>query len=78
MRDRDAEQKGKAKSYADECKGAQYSKVDIGDTVLVQQEQVEKFTTPFNTTPHKVESKTGIRLWLNLRQEYATRGTLHM
>ncbi|CAL9687298.1 unnamed protein product [Knipowitschia caucasica] len=59
VRDRDAEQKGKAKIYADERRGAQYSKVDIGDTVLVQQDKIDKFTTPFNATPHKVVSKIG-------------------
>lgn len=59
VRDRDAEQKGKAKLYADERRGAQYSKVDIGDTVLVQQDKVDKFTTPFNPTPHRVVNKTG-------------------
>lgn len=57
--DRDAELKGKAKIYPDERRGTQYSKVDIGDTVLVQQDKRDKFTTQFNTTPHKVVSKTG-------------------
>lgn len=33
----------------------QFSKVDIRDTVPLQQ---EKFNTPFNTTPHKVVNKT--------------------
>lgn len=59
VRDKDAEQKGKAKLYADEQRRAQYSKVDIGDTVLIQQDKMDKFTTPFNATPHKVVSKTG-------------------
>ncbi len=56
--DRDAEQKEKAKLYSDEQKGAQYSKVDTGDTVLIRQDKVDKFTTLFNTTPHKVVNKT--------------------
>ncbi|KAL1021685.1 hypothetical protein UPYG_G00016520 [Umbra pygmaea] len=59
VRDRDAEQKGKAKLYADERRGVQYSKVDVGDTVLIQQDKTDKFTTPFKATPHKVVSKTG-------------------
>jgi len=57
--DRDAEEKAKAKKYADDRRGAQYSKVNVGDTVLVQQEKVDKFTTPFNPIPHQVVSKTG-------------------
>ncbi|KAJ8344863.1 hypothetical protein SKAU_G00290560 [Synaphobranchus kaupii] len=59
VRDRDAEQKGKSKIYADERHGAKYSDVDVGDTVLVKQEKTDKLTTPFNTTPHKVVSKAG-------------------
>lgn len=34
-----------------------YSKVNVGDTVLVRQEKVDKFTTPFNPVPHQVMSK---------------------
>lgn len=34
-----------------------YSKVNVGDTVLVQQEKVDKFTIPFNPVPHQVVSK---------------------
>lgn len=32
--------------------------MSVGDTVLVQQEKVIKFTTPLNASPHKVMSKT--------------------
>ena len=59
VRDRDAEQKGKYAIYADQRRGAQYSNVDIGDQVLVQQDKVNKFSTTFNATPHVVVSKAG-------------------
>ena len=59
VRDRDAEQKGKAKIYADERRNATYSNVDLGDQVLVRQEKVNKFSTPFCSTPHTIVSKTG-------------------
>uniref|UniRef100_A0A669BA80 Gypsy retrotransposon integrase-like protein 1 n=1 Tax=Oreochromis niloticus TaxID=8128 RepID=A0A669BA80_ORENI len=59
VRDRDAEQKGKSNISADERRGAEYSKVDTGDTVLVEQDKVDKFTTPFSATPHQVVSRTG-------------------
>ncbi|KAJ8363309.1 hypothetical protein SKAU_G00121400 [Synaphobranchus kaupii] len=59
VRDRDSEQKGKSKLYADERRRAQRSEIEVGDTVLVRQDKVDKFTTPFNTTPHKVVSKAG-------------------
>lgn len=59
VRDRDAEQKGQSKIYADERRHARYSDVKVGDTVLVRQEKTDKLTTPFNATPHKVVSKSG-------------------
>ncbi|KAJ8375480.1 hypothetical protein SKAU_G00060600 [Synaphobranchus kaupii] len=59
VRDRDSEQKGKSKLYADERRRAQRSEIEVGDTVLVRQDKVDKFTTPFNATPHKVVSKAG-------------------
>lgn len=57
--DKDTEQKGRYKLYADEQRKAEYSDVDVGDKVLVRQEKVDKFTTPFNKTPHTVISKNG-------------------
>ena len=59
VRDRDSEHKGKSKLYTDERRRAQCSEVEVGDTVLVRQDKVDKFTTPFNATPHKVVSRTG-------------------
>ncbi|KAJ8411636.1 hypothetical protein AAFF_G00164440 [Aldrovandia affinis] len=59
VRDRDSERKGKSKLYTDERRRAQHSDVEVGDTVLVRQDKVDKFTTTFNATPHKVVSKTG-------------------
>jgi len=59
VRDRDAEQKGKSKLYADERRGAKYSEVTVGDQVLLRQEKQNKLTTPFNPTPHTVVRKDG-------------------
>ncbi|XP_014667482.1 PREDICTED: uncharacterized protein K02A2.6-like [Priapulus caudatus] len=59
VRDRDAEQKGKAKIYADERRNAQYSGVDVGDKVLVRKEKTNKFSTTFDPVPHTVVSKFG-------------------
>lgn len=56
---KDAEQKGKYKLYADEQRKAKYSNVDVKDKVLVRQEKVDKFTTPFNKAPHTVVVKNG-------------------
>ena len=59
VRDRDAEQKGKAKLYADARRGARHSAVSVGDKVLVRQEKVNKLTTTFGATPFTVVNKNG-------------------
>ena len=59
VHDHDAEQKAKAKIYADNRRGARYSEVDIGDQVLVQQEKSNKLSTRFNPIPHTDISKNG-------------------
>jgi hypothetical protein len=59
VQDRDAEIKAKSKLYTDAKRNAQYSSVDVGDTVLVRQEKSNKLDTNFSATPHKVVSKAG-------------------
>ena len=59
VRDRDAEQKGKAKVYADARRGERYSAVSVGDKVLVRQDKVNKLTTTFGATPFTVVNKNG-------------------
>ncbi|CAM4464842.1 unnamed protein product [Leuciscus chuanchicus] len=56
-RDKDAEQKGKAKIYTDHRRGAKTSDIEVGDQVLVKQDKTDKFTTTFHSTPHKVVSR---------------------
>ena len=63
--DRDAEQKGKAKMYADARRGAQYSNINVGDRVLVRQDKINKITT-FTVVNKKgnslvVESPEGVQ-----------------
>ena len=59
VRDRDWQQKAKAKMYADTRRGARYSDVNLGDSVLVREDRANKLTTTFNPTPHTVISKQG-------------------
>ena len=59
VRDRDAENKGKAKLYTDARRNAKYSEVEVGDQVLVRQEKTNKFSTPFNPEPFTIVNKTG-------------------
>ena len=40
-----------SKMHADERRGTRYTNVDVGDEVLVRQDRVNKFSTPFNPTP---------------------------
>lgn len=53
-RDKDAEQKGRAKIYTDHKRGAKTSDIEVGDQVLVRQDKTDKFSTTFHSTPHKV------------------------
>ncbi|KAA0709172.1 hypothetical protein E1301_Tti017617 [Triplophysa tibetana] len=59
VHDHDVEKKGRYKLYADEHRKAEYSDVRVGDQVLLRQDKIDKFTTPFNATPHTVVSKAG-------------------
>lgn len=58
-RDKDAEQKGKAKIHTDNRRGAKLSDIEVGDQVLVKQDKIDKFTTTFQSTPHKVIHREG-------------------
>ena len=59
LRDKDAENKGKAKLYQDEKRNAKPSNITLGDKVLVKQDKRDKLTTTFNETPHEVVGKNG-------------------
>lgn len=59
VRDRDAEQKGLAKLYADEKRHAKESDVRTGDKVLLRRENTGKLDTPFRPEPCEVISKSG-------------------
>ncbi|KAL1268572.1 hypothetical protein QQF64_033935 [Cirrhinus molitorella] len=59
IRDRDAEQKGKSKLYADHRRGAKNSQLEVGDQVLLRQEKTDKLTTTFSPVPYTVVSRRG-------------------
>ena len=59
VRDKDNEQKGRAKLYADERRGAKESSVEVGDKVLIRQDKRDKLTTTFGESPHTVVSRAG-------------------
>ena len=60
LRDRDHEQKGLSKFYADASRSAKSSDVNPGDEVLVKDFQPQnKLSTPFRPEPHTVIAKSG-------------------
>jgi hypothetical protein len=62
LRDADNLKKMKGKDYKDEKRGAKPSNVEVGDKVLVQQSQKDKFASPFHVTPYKVIDKVGTQV----------------
>jgi len=59
IRDEDRLKKFKGKEYADDRRRAAEADICIGDKVLMKQPYHNKFTTPFQTKPYTVKSKTG-------------------
>ena len=53
----DRRSKTKAKGYVDKKKHAQYSSINVGDYVLVQQDKTGKLSTKFYHRPYKVTHK---------------------
>ena len=62
VRDRDAEQKGKAKIYSDARRGTRYSNVIVGAKVLVRQDKMNKLMAIFGATPFTGVNKRDNRL----------------
>ncbi|XP_048743047.1 uncharacterized protein K02A2.6-like [Ostrea edulis] len=57
--DRDGQNKGKGKLYADARRQAKESDIGIGDKVLVKQDKQDKLTPNFYDEPYKVIEKSG-------------------
>ena len=60
VHERDAEGKNIMKCYAGKRLHAEAKPIDVGDTVLVKQPQLNKLSTPFNPTPLVVTEMKGI------------------
>ena len=58
-RNRDSEETGKGKEYADRKRLASHSVIQKGDKVLLKQKQENKMQTQFNPLLHKVVEKYG-------------------
>ena len=62
VRDRDAEQKGISKLYADTRRQAKEADIMIGDSVLVKREKQDKMDSTFKPSPFQVIDKQGSKV----------------
>ncbi|XP_022795609.1 uncharacterized protein K02A2.6-like [Stylophora pistillata] len=59
LRDRDWEKKIKAKTYADERRGAQPNDLQTGDQVLLKKKKSDKLLAKFESEPYEIIEKKG-------------------
>ena len=59
LRDRDWEKKMKAKTYADERRGAQPNDLQTGDQVLLKKKKSDKLSAKFESEPYEIVEKKG-------------------
>ena len=75
VRDRDSEEKGKAKLYADSRRNARESDIQVGDSVLLKCDRVTKLDTPFRPEPFQVVARSGSRVKVESPQGVLIIGT---
>ena len=71
----DKNAKLRMKVYADKRRNAKRSKLRTGDTVLVQQDKQNKFTTPFDPKPYEIIEKKGSMVTAQREDKQITRDT---
>ena len=59
VRDRDKDKKVKMKEYADRARNAEENSLVAGDKVLLKQQRLNKWTTPFESRPYELIDKCG-------------------
>ena len=59
VRDRDRDKKGKMKEYADRTRDAEGNSLVVGDKVLLKQQRLNKWTTPFESRLYELIDKRG-------------------
>ena len=59
LRDRDWEKKVKAKTYADERRGAQANDLQTGNQVLLKKKKSDKLSAKFESEPYEIVEKKG-------------------
>ena len=59
VRDRDKDKKAKMKEYADRARRAEENGLVAGEKVLLKQQRLNKWTTPFESRPYELIDKRG-------------------
>ena len=79
VRDQDREKKSKMKDYADRARNAEENSLVVGDKVLLKQQRLNKWTTPFESQPYELIDKCGNRVLVESpeRTQYR-RNTTHV
>ena len=77
MREHDAHQKLKMKTFAESRRPINDSDIQVGDTVLVKQPKTGKFSTPYHPVPLKVTNKNHSMLTAEGGDRSVTRNSSH-
>ena len=75
LRDRDWEKKMKAKTYADERRGAQPNDLRTGDQVLLKKKKSDKLSAKFEGEPYEIVEKKGNSVVIQHLRKFNTKGT---
>ena len=59
VRDRDRDKKCKMKEYTDRARNAEGNSLVVGDKVLLKQQRLNKWTTPYESRPYELIDKRG-------------------
>lgn len=68
----DQERSAYNKSYADARRKVKNSDIQVGDSVLVQQDKKQKLMPRFNTTPYTVTERKGVQIMARNKEGHRT------
>lgn len=69
--------KKRSKMYTDERRHTKNHTFKVGDTVLVRQPKINKYTPPFNPTPFKITKILGTKIYATQGQQVIVRNSSH-
>ena len=78
IRKNDVNAKQRQKTYADEKRRVKVSDIEIGDSVLVKNDEKGKLITPYNVLPYRVIAKKGSQVTVERDGHRMTRNTSHL